>query len=152
MAKLTEKQKRFCDYYIETCNATESYKRAGYSWGNDNVAGVEANKLLKNPKIRGYIDEFLGNMGIERVASAEEILEYWTRVMRREEFDVTVVQEQKPVIGDDGKKKGYETVSRSMDIPPSIKDRNKASEMLAKIYGLDKQRETKEAGGIEIIW
>ena len=29
--KLTEKQKRFIDYYIETANATESAKRAGYS-------------------------------------------------------------------------------------------------------------------------
>ena len=33
-SKLTEKQKRFIDYYIETANATESARRAGYSEKN----------------------------------------------------------------------------------------------------------------------
>ncbi|MCC0650821.1 terminase small subunit, partial [Clostridioides sp. ZZV15-6598] len=31
MSKLTEKQKRFCDYYIKTGNATEAAIKAGYS-------------------------------------------------------------------------------------------------------------------------
>lgn len=34
MAKLTEKQKRFVDYYIETGNASEAARKAGYSKGS----------------------------------------------------------------------------------------------------------------------
>ena len=39
--KLTEKQKRFIDYYIETANATESAKRAGYSSKTAKNIGAE---------------------------------------------------------------------------------------------------------------
>ncbi|QEL82910.1 hypothetical protein DN407_31520 (plasmid) [Bacillus sp. JAS24-2] len=31
----------YTSYYIEKRNATEAYKQAGYSYKNDNVAGVE---------------------------------------------------------------------------------------------------------------
>lgn len=80
--KLTEKQKRFCDFYIETGNATESYKRAGYKAKNDNIAAVEASKLLRNPKIQDYIQERLAAKDVERIASQDEVLEYLTDVMR----------------------------------------------------------------------
>lgn len=49
--KLAPKQQRFVDEYLIDLNATEAYKRAGYKAKNANVAGVEAHKLLKNPKI-----------------------------------------------------------------------------------------------------
>lgn len=39
--KLTEMQKRFIDYYIETANATESAKRAGYKGKNLNRIGSQ---------------------------------------------------------------------------------------------------------------
>lgn len=54
---LTPKQKLFADEYIGDAglNATAAYKRAGYSASTDNIAGVEAHKLLKNPKIAAYI-------------------------------------------------------------------------------------------------
>ena len=39
--KLTEKQKRFIDYYVETANATESAKRAGYSSKTAKNIGAE---------------------------------------------------------------------------------------------------------------
>lgn len=55
--KLTEKQKRFVEEYLIDLNATQAYKRAGYSASNDNVAGVEAFKLLKNPKITDAIQQ-----------------------------------------------------------------------------------------------
>ena len=44
--KLTEKQKRFADYYIETGNATESARRAGYKGKNlNNVASENLAKV-----------------------------------------------------------------------------------------------------------
>ena len=54
--KLTNKQEMFCLEYIKDFNATQSYKRAGYGVKNDATAGVQSNKLLKNPKITEYIE------------------------------------------------------------------------------------------------
>lgn len=55
--KLTHKQELFCQEYIIDFNATQSYTKAGYSAKNDKIAGVEAHKLLKNPKIQQKINE-----------------------------------------------------------------------------------------------
>ncbi|MCC8069571.1 MAG: terminase small subunit [Ruminococcus sp.] len=55
MHGLTEKQIRFCEEYLIDLNATQSYLRAGYKAKNENVAGVEALRLLRNPKIAEYI-------------------------------------------------------------------------------------------------
>jgi phage terminase small subunit len=85
--KLTEKQKRFADYYIETGNATESYKRAGYKASNDNIAAVESHKLLRNPKIAGYIHERNKQLESDRIADMEEVKKFWTDTLRNVEID-----------------------------------------------------------------
>ncbi len=124
--KLTERQKMFCDYYIETLNATESYKRAGYKVKNDSSAAVNANRLLRNAKIKSYIDERLKEIGNERIADAKEVLEYLTSVMRGEIAEVRYI-----VVHN---KEGSYVEER--EGPPTVKDRNKAAELLAKRYGL----------------
>ena len=52
MAKLTDKQKRFCDEYLIDLNATQAAIRAGYK---EKYAHTNANKLLQNTTIREYI-------------------------------------------------------------------------------------------------
>ncbi|AUN23732.1 terminase small subunit (plasmid) [Clostridium botulinum] len=105
--KLTNKQKAFCDYYIETGNATEAYKMAGYKIYKS--AGVEANKTLNNPKIKEYLDKRLKPLDDKRIAKAEEVLEYLTKVMRGEEKD-------------------------QLGLDASLQDRTKAAELLGKRY------------------
>ena len=82
--KLTEKQKAFCDYYIESLNATESYKRA-YGCNNDATARTEGSKNLAKPNIKNYIDERMKEIEDKRIAKAEEVLEYLTKVIKKEE-------------------------------------------------------------------
>ena len=53
MAKLTAKQKLFCDEYLIDLNATQAAIRAGYSTETAGVIGCEN---LKKPYIRAYID------------------------------------------------------------------------------------------------
>lgn len=134
--KLTEKQKRFADFYIECGNASEAAIKAGYS---ERSAKVIANENLTKPYLRKYINDCISNKDNERVASQDEVLEYFTRVLRGEEKDYTISQEQKPVIGKDGKKKGYETITVVIPIPPSLKERTSVAKELAKRYGLDKK-------------
>lgn len=54
MAKLTAKQKLFCEEYLIDLNATQAAIRAGYSTDTAGVIGCEN---LKKPNIRAYIDK-----------------------------------------------------------------------------------------------
>ncbi len=82
--KLTIKQKKFADEYIISGNATESYKLAGYKFSNSNVAGVEGFKLLKNPKIKSYIEKKMKQLDDEKIMDLTEALQRTTSIARRE--------------------------------------------------------------------
>lgn len=81
---LTPKQQAFADYYIECGNATEAAKRAGYS---ENNVGENAAKTLKSPNVSAYIAERMEEQAKKRVADANEVIEFYTAVMRGEVKD-----------------------------------------------------------------
>ena len=122
--KLTEKQKRFADYYIETGNITEAATRAGYSKKTARVIGQE--NLLK-PAIKGYIDEKMEAMQDERTASAKEVLEFLTKSMRGEIKEEVVVVEG---TGDGTSE------ARTIKKQIGLRDRIKSAELLGKRYRL----------------
>jgi phage terminase small subunit len=78
---LNEKQKAFADYYIQTGNATESAKLAGYS---EKTARSIGSENLTKPDICSYIKERLDEQSQKRVADANEVIEFYTAVMRGE--------------------------------------------------------------------
>lgn len=85
---MTTKQKKFCDYYLESGNATEAAIKAGY---NPKTAKQTGYENLTKPYIKAYIDERTKQMDSERIATPEEILKYFTSVMRgeiRDQFDL----------------------------------------------------------------
>lgn len=84
---MNEQQKRFADYYIETGNATESYKRAGYK-AKGNVAEVNASRLLRNAKVQEYIVERNKQLESDRIADMEEVKTFWTNTMRNNEVEL----------------------------------------------------------------
>ncbi len=102
---LTEKQKRFIDYYIETGNATEACKLAGYKGKNLNRLGSE-----NLSKLDSFIKVKLEEKERQRIASQDEVLEYLTKVMRGEEKDQS-------------------------GLDASLQDRTKCAELLGKRYG-----------------
>lgn len=81
---LNERQKAFADYYLECGNASEAARRAGYK---PEYAGSNADKLLKNTKISDYIAQRLEKASEKRIASADEVLEFFSAVMRGEVKD-----------------------------------------------------------------
>lgn len=81
---LTPKQQAFADYYIECGNATEAAKRAGYS--EDTARQIGAENLTK-PSISAYIAERMEQIKGERIATIEEVMQFYTSVMRGEEKD-----------------------------------------------------------------
>lgn len=125
---LTEKQRRFVDFYIETGNATEAARRAGYSRRIANRQGAEN---LSKPVIRNAISAKLAELESKRVASATEVLQYLTAVMRGEEKET--------INSPDGSVQKVDMAQR---------DRIKAAELLMKRHGLtlsDVEIEEKKA-------
>lgn len=82
--KLTPKQKKFCEYYIQSGNASEAARKAGYKEKNAPFMGAEN---LKKPQIKAYINERVGNQDKELVADADEVLRFYSAVMRGEVKD-----------------------------------------------------------------
>ncbi|WP_042348275.1 terminase small subunit [Bacillus massiliigorillae] len=128
MNKLTEKQKRFADYYIELGNATEAYLKAGYK---EKGARANAARLIAKDSIRAYIDERLKDIESERIAKGEEVLKFLTSVMRGE------LTEQIPVGLGEG-------AQRLEDKDTYLKDRVKAAELLGKRYSMWTEKQQVE--------
>lgn len=82
--KLTPKQKKFCEYYIQSGNASEAARKAGYKEKNAPFMGAEN---LKKPQIKAYINERVGKQDKELVADADEVLRFYSAVMRGEVKD-----------------------------------------------------------------
>lgn len=80
--KLTEKQQKFTDYYIECKgNATEAAIKAGYS---KNTAAETGYENLRKPHIMKTIGERNKQLESIRIAGMEEVKEFWTTTMREE--------------------------------------------------------------------
>lgn len=69
---LTEKQLMFCKEYLVSMNSTESAIKAGYS---EKTAGSQGSRMLKNVKVRAYIDEYLQERASKLDITANRILE-----------------------------------------------------------------------------
>lgn len=106
--ELTKKERMFADTYIETTNMTQSAIKAGYS---KRSAGVTGSRLLKKAKIKQYIEAVMEERSKSTIATADEVLQYLTRVMKGEEKD-------------------------QFGLDVSVADRTKAAELLGKRHML----------------
>lgn len=136
--KITKKMKDFADAYIKNGSIYKSAIEAGYS---DAYARSTANKLLENVIVKNYIDEQMEKIQSEKVASAEEIIQYLTSVMRGESTSEEIVVE--------GTGNGF-SETRHIQKKPSEKDRLKACELLGKRYALFTEK-TQIEGVIPIV-
>ena len=81
---LTPKQKAFADYYIECGNSTEAARKAGYKEESCRTIGCQN---LTKRNISAYIAEHMQAQNEARVASADEVLQFFSSVMRGEVKD-----------------------------------------------------------------
>lgn len=105
---LTDKERIFADEYIKTTNATQSAIKAGYA---EKSASSKGSQLLRKVKVRKYIDDVMEKRSKNTIATADEVLEYLTKVMNGEEKD-------------------------AFGLDASIADRTKAAELLGKRHML----------------
>ena len=102
--QLTPAESKFIDKYIETNNATQSYRDA---YGDKKAARQLANRVLSKDYIAEEISYRLQQATTESIATAEEILQYFTDVMRGE-------------------------IKDSFGLEASLSERTKAAQELAK--------------------
>ena len=76
MRKLTPKQEKFCNLYLETGNASEAYRQS-YSCSNmkDATINTKACELLKNGKVTVRVRELQGELKKTSDIRKEDILE-----------------------------------------------------------------------------
>lgn len=147
--KLTPKQKKFADEYIKTGNIEQSALSAGYS---KNYARSGAHKLLANVSIKSYIEERIAEIDKQNIAEQKEILEFMTRVMRRQEIEqVTNVLKQPTILtvhgsGEDNtyEKIVNEEVVEVSEIAGSVGDAVRAADLLSKLIKSSKEETSYE--------
>lgn len=115
--KLTEKQNRFVDYYIELGNATQAAIKAGYSKKTARSVGSEN---LTKPDIKSAIEKKMKKLEDAKIAKAEEVLQLYSRILRGEESEKSAVATPK----------GVEVV----ETPADLKTRLSAGKELMKRY------------------
>lgn len=79
--ELTIKEYKFIDKYIETGNISQSVIQAGYE---SSAPGVYGQELLRKPRIAHEVEWRMTNEHEERIATGQEVMEFYSKVMRGE--------------------------------------------------------------------
>jgi len=73
--KLTQRQRKFADLYLELGNASEAAEQAGFKRSY-------AQGAKRQPAVQAYMDSRLKEAQNRNIASADEVLSFLTDVMR----------------------------------------------------------------------
>lgn len=117
---LNEKQQRFADEYLIDLNATQAAIRAGY---NKKSAYSQGQRLLKHDEVKSYIEERMADQKENTIASADEVMQYLTSVIRGKSRSYVLARDE---LGAD----------RIVEKPPDEKERLKAAELMGKRHQL----------------
>lgn len=135
---LTDQQKKFIEEYLIDMNGTRAYRAAYPSVKKNETAAALASRLLTKAKVKKAIEPILENMSSDRMATATEVMEYLTSVMRGDSSAEIVVVEG---LGDGVSE------ARRFKKAPDEKERLRAAELLGKRFGLFKDK--VEVSGLE---
>ncbi|QPB42213.1 terminase small subunit [Rodentibacter haemolyticus] len=137
VGKLTPKQEKFCQLYIELGNASEAYRQAyDCSKMTTKTINEEAVKLLNNPKITPRVEELQNehkqrhNLTVDQVIS--DLIEYRDICMGRKPLKLTTVV-----------KNNQEGTANAVDTECFVFEAsgaNKAFELLGKHLGMFTQK------------
>ena len=81
-------EQQFVNNYIQYSNLTEAVSQIpGYSGRTRNAQSQIGQTLLSRPNVKAAIENILAQMQSETIANAEEVMSYFTAVMRGEVKD-----------------------------------------------------------------
>lgn len=128
--KLNERQRRFVDAYVKTGNASESIRQTGYKTTNSDVSAA---KLMKNPTVKKEIQRRLEEVHAANVVDARECHELLSRIIRGQETEETALS-----VGT-----GNSARVERIKLPPRIRDRIKAAELMMKILSAVEEKDNE---------
>lgn len=98
MAKLTDKQEKFCEEYLVDLNATQAAIRAGYSM---KTAAAQAARLLINVNVQKEIQDLKNRRALRTEITADFVLKELAAIATTKITDIVNVH-NRPVEMDDG--------------------------------------------------
>ena len=119
---LTDKQERFCQNIIEGMSQADAYRQA---YPNNNMADktIQENacRLAKKPAVKARIKELRDQLAKPTIMTAQERLEYLTRVINGEQGEKMVqMVDGEPI---------------EVDVPTSLKNKLNAIDIMNKMQG-----------------
>lgn len=121
---LTVKQNMFVSEYMVSFNASDAARKAGYSVKGCRTAGCT---LLTNPNVKAAIALRMKDLENKKIASADEVLQYLTSIVRGDEVEEVVL-----VVGTGNGVSETARVNKKI----SAKDKLAAAHLLGKRYTL----------------
>lgn len=123
---LNYRQEKFCVYYAQSGNATESYKKAGYACKTEEAVIAAARRLINRPFIKERLKELADMAAADEIANIREVQSKLTSILRGETTEDVVVTE------------GYGdgcSSAKVVKVRTSTRDVIKAGVELAKMQG-----------------
>lgn len=85
---LTPQEQKFVTEYIKTSSGVAAARAAGVICdGTDSSFRKKAKKILDRPNVQAEIQRVMDELRKESVATADEVMSYFTKVMRGQEKD-----------------------------------------------------------------
>lgn len=128
--RLTPKQQAFCDFYIETGNATEAAIKAGYSEKTAKETGYEN---LTKPHLKEYIAERMKDIESNKVMDAQEALEALTNIARGKTTEEVVTPSGKVITRSasiDQRQKAIDSLLKRYNVVASLKKTEAETELI----------------------
>ena len=133
---LTQKQLDFCIAYVETGNASESCRRAGYS---KSTCKYQGSQLLTNQRIKDKIYDLRHDAVKLKIASGQEVMDFFTRVMNGEVKDQFSLE---PSLSD-RLKAAVELAKRTTDVELKVSDKADTNITIKLDWGKDDEEENQ---------
>ena len=120
---LTDNQQVFADEYLIDRNASRAYRTAYPRIKNDETARACGSRLLAKANVSAYIERQEAALHDASIASAVEVRQFLTRVMRGQETEPV------PLMAGSG-------FQELVNAAPGVAPRIRAAELLGKLMGL----------------
>ena len=158
--KLTIRQEKFCNKYIECGNASEAYRFAYTckNWADESV-NVEASKLLNNTKVSLRVKQLQSQLQAKSDISKERVLEEFAKIafssiadlhntwIERKEFEALTENQKASIKSISTKTQNVRINDEPVEIEyvkVELHDKLKALESINKMLGYEAPTERKE--------
>ena len=136
--KLTLKQRKFIKAYIQTGNATQAAKDAGYECKTDAAFAEMGSRLVR--KVKGTISKIMGEIGLDDAMLAQKALEGLNAMVVKPFARDGVVISEPAYIDFPTRAKYLEIVSKMKGLLKEKVDKKVSATVTIRIKGRDRDK------------